>query len=99
MITIPNKFQLLGRSWTVEFKDKIDSKGKTLGQTDGDECTILLKRGMSPELTNHTFYHELAHAICFSLGWEKLNGDEGKIDALGGALLQYLKSKRGRVAP
>lgn len=98
MISIPIKFQLLGRTWTVQFVDKIDAKGKVLGETDGDDCVITLKQGLKPETLAHTFYHELAHAICFSLGWEKLNEDEGKIDALGSALFQYLKTKKGRIS-
>jgi len=73
----------------------IDDDSSVYGDTDGGECVIRLKKGLKPETLQHTFYHELVHAMCFTLGLDKLNKDEGKVDALGGALYQYLKSKRG----
>lgn len=99
MISIPIKFQLGGRTWTVEIVDTIDNDPETLGQTDSDSAVIQLKSGMKPELFQHTFYHELCHALCFTLGWKKLNKNEDDIDALASVLLQYLKSKRGTTTP
>lgn len=66
------------------------------GDCCGTECVIRLKRGMSDEALQHTFYHELCHAMCFTLGWKALNKDEESIDALGNVLFQYLKTKRGK---
>ena len=97
MISIPNSFQLGGRHWEVVYHDLIDNEPETLGDCDSDQATIRLKSGLKPELLQHTYYHELMHAVCFTLGWDKLNDDEGKIDALGGMILQYLRSKRGRI--
>lgn len=97
MICIPNKFQLLGRTWTVKSVPIVDGDPNVLGITDSDVCEIQLREDLGGEVLAHTFYHELTHAICFSLGWEELNEDEGKVDALGNALFQYLKTKKGRL--
>lgn len=97
MITIPSKFSLGGRTWAVEFVDCIEDDPHTLGTTSIDDATIKLKRDISGELLQHTFYHELVHALCFTLGWDRLNKNEGKVDALGGLLYQYLRSKRGKL--
>ena len=97
MICVPNSFHLSGRTWTVEYHDLIDNDPDIYGDCDGAECVIRLRKGQKPETLQHTFYHELTHAFCYSLGWPKLNKDEGKIDALSNVLLQYLSSKRGRL--
>ena len=95
MISIPSSFKLAGRTWTVEFVDCIDRKKKILGQTDSDTCVIQIRKDLHGEVKEHTFYHELCHAFCFTLGLDALNDDEGKIDALASVLYQYLKTKRG----
>jgi hypothetical protein len=97
VISIPVSFKLGGRDWTVEYHELIDNDPSICGDTDGNDCVIRLKAGMKPATIQHTFYHELVHAWCFTLGWEKMNEDEGKVDALGGIILQYLRSKRGRL--
>lgn len=98
MIAIPTSFELGGREWTVKFAPTIPGENdRTYGLCDSHEAVIFIKEGMSPDATQHTFYHELCHAFCFTLGWDKLNGDEDKIDALGGLLYQFLKKKKGRL--
>jgi len=97
MICIPTSFQLAGRTWVVEQHELIDGNPDLYGDCDGSECVIRLKTGVRPEVLQHTFYHELTHAICFSLGWEDMNEDEGKVDALANVMLQFLKTKRGKV--
>ena len=96
MICIPKTFQLGGRTWKVEHLPIIDNDPDLYGDSDGFTCTIRLKDDLDPDAMQHTFYHELCHAICFTLGWEDLNADEGKVDALANVLFQYLKTKKGR---
>lgn len=93
MIAIPTSFELGGRKWKVVLIPELDD----LGNCDGHAATIRIRSGMEVEETHHTFYHELCHAFCFTLGWEELNADEGKIDALGGMLFQFLKRKKGKL--
>lgn len=94
MIKIPKQFKLGGRDWSVETYDVIDNDPDLYGDTDGSECVIRLKKA-KPDTMQHTFYHELCHAIAYTLGWKKLNKDEDKIDSLGGMFYQYLKTRRG----
>jgi hypothetical protein len=95
MICIPLRFQLGGRNWKVEVVSLVLGETDVLGATDSDEAIIYLREGMTPEMLNHTFYHELEHAFRATLGIP--DDDEGQVDARGGMLLQYLSSKRGRV--
>jgi hypothetical protein len=97
MICIPMTFHLGGRKWKVKIEPLLEDDKDTLGLTDSDEAIIYLKEGMSPELMNHTFYHELEHAFRATLGLKDGRKEHGEVDARGGMLLQYLSSKRGRV--
>lgn len=97
MICVPTSFSLAGRTWNVTYHDMLDNDPDLYGDCDGAECIIRLRKGQRPEVLQHTFYHEVTHAICYSLGWTELNEDEGKIDALANVLLQFLKTKRGNI--
>lgn len=83
----PTSFKLGSRTWKVEI---VSRRGKWLGKADGYRCRIRLnrKRIKDNEELRHTFFHELMHAICFTMGWDKLNFDEAKIDAIGNMLAQ-----------
>jgi hypothetical protein len=86
---IPSRFKLGGRTWRVIYVDK----RKWFGSTSGTKCTIKLStRCKTPEDYEHTFCHELVHAMCFTLGYSVLNDDEEHVDALGGLLLQALNT-------
>ena len=97
MLSIPLKFSLGGRSWKVKFVPTVGKSKSTYGRTNFNSATIEIKEGMDAELTYHTFYHELLHAISDTLGWKELNEDEERIDAVAGILLQFFKSKRGNL--
>lgn len=85
---IPTSFQLGGRTWTVV--RNVKSK-KELGSCSSATCTIkltTLNRNDEEEL--HTFYHELLHAIAYTMAWGKFFVDELKIDGVAGLLAQAL---------
>lgn len=87
---IPKTFQLGGRTWTV--KRRVRSK-KWYGRTHQSECRIELSTyNKNEEEELHTFMHELLHAVAGTMGWEKLNNDEVKIDALAGLLVQAMQT-------
>lgn len=66
---------------------------KALGDCNGSRCVIRLSRhNKSAEEEWHTFCHELTHAICFTMGWERFNDDEIKIDAFANLLAQSLST-------
>jgi hypothetical protein len=98
MIPVPTTFQLGGRTWEVLFiseeamrtRSGADAGDTVLGLCVTWDAQILIVEGLKAETTQATFYHELAHAIFETLGWTKLSKDEGKVDAMGTMLLQYL---------
>ena len=47
----------------------------------------------SDDTVEHTFYHELVHAILFNMGEMKLYSNERFVDAFGGMLQQYMSTK------
>jgi len=86
----PTNFKLGSRTWRVKL---VNSRRKWLGIADGHRCKIKLntRRIRNNEELHHTFMHEMAHAIEFTLGW-KLS--EKKIDALGNMLAQIEQTAR-----
>lgn len=61
-----------------------------LGHCDLMAYKILIKAGMSPQATEVTFYHELVHAILFSMG--KMTHDEEFVENFGSLLHQFNKT-------
>ena len=103
MIAVPQTFKLGGRTWEVRVvsKEEITRRADAgdediLGLCIAHDAEILLQEGQKPATLQHTFYHELTHALCETLGWKRLNKNEAKVDALGGLLYQYLQTKKGR---
>ena len=86
---IPTTFQLGGRTWRVERGAKL--KKKQFGDTSPELALIRLStKCKTDEDAELTFLHELMHAIAFTMGWDELNEDEMKIDAVAGLLRQFL---------
>jgi hypothetical protein len=85
--TPPVSFKLGGRTWKVE---RVEKRGQWLGKCSPSRCRIRLNmhRIKNNEELMHTFMHELLHAVCFAMGWEALNDDEDKIDAMASLLVQ-----------
>ena len=80
-------FSLAGAIWTVEFAAYLDDMGKC----DPEKQLISIRSGMNVQSTEQTFYHELVHAIMFTMG--RLNHDEEFTDAFGALLHQYQRTK------
>jgi hypothetical protein len=105
---IPKYFTLINRRWEVklvsqdamqEFLDSTDlggSASELLGYSAPKYGVILINVDNHRTLVDieHTYLHELAHAITFADG---VNGehDERSIDRLGAYLHQYEQTKRG----
>jgi len=94
-VSIPARFTMMNRRWTVRLGT--DLKKGVDGECRYEHAEIVLRPGMDKKYTEHTFLHELSHCIAGALGWETFNADEGKIDALGGALHQFLQTKTGKL--
>lgn len=85
---LPKSFQLAGIKWSVQFVEGIVE----LGRCDRDSAQIILRKGLSPEITASVFCHELVHAITFTMG--VTDQDEKTIDAFGYLLHQFLTTAR-----
>lgn len=91
MISIPKTFQLGGRTWKV----KRVGKRKWYGSTHSHSCTIELSSLCNTkEIEQHTFLHEVMHAVAITMGWSKFNDDEDKVDAMASLLLQVLTTSK-----
>lgn len=62
-----------------------------MGYCDAETYTIYLRDGMCPQATAATFYHELVHAVLFSMG--KMNHDEEFVEAFAVFLHQFTETK------
>jgi len=92
-VRLPKSFELMGHTWQVVQTAEKLSDGD-LGHCSQNELTIRIDPNQPAITKSHTFFHELVHAILFALGKEELNSDEGLVDAIGGALDQYHKTKK-----
>ena len=84
---LPTSFTLAGFEWTVVLRADLSEYGRC----DPTTQVIYIREGMNKQLTEQTFFHELVHAIMFSMG--QTNHDEVFTDAFGTFLHQYDKTK------
>ena len=85
--TLATSFTLAGFDWTVRYVEGITEYGLCNPSTQ----EIIIRSGMNEQMTQQTFFHELTHAIMFTLG--KTNHDEEFTDAFGSLWHQYERSK------
>lgn len=97
---VPKSFQLGGRTWNVKIiskdqmraRSKADAEDTVLGLCITWDAKILIVEGLTAETTQAVFYHELTHALFETIGWDKMSRSEGKVDAMGTMLHQFLQS-------
>lgn len=85
---IPKKFKLGGITWTVH---ELPSIPNAMGACNHQEASIVLLKGLTQEIKEQTFLHELNHAIMFSMGIPQPEHDEKFVDGFATLLHQYLK--------
>tara|TARA_B110000503_G_C7113468_1_gene399228 strand:+ start:955 stop:1203 length:249 start_codon:yes stop_codon:yes gene_type:complete len=78
------KFKLAGITWEV-----VDQKITECGFTDPNTFTIALNTSLSPQGKEVTFYHELVHAIMFTMGEQA--HDERFVEGFAQLLYQFNK--------
>ena len=81
-----SKFKLAGLDWIV-----VRSETDALGYTDPDACKIIINKKLEGQTTAVTFYHELVHAILFTMG--ERNHDERFVEGFAQLLYQYERQK------
>ncbi len=96
---VPSRFRL----GSLEFKAR-EMEATELHKIAGGECYGLFRpdsqeifitaprRGLSEALRAQTFYHELGHALLWTIG-SKDYENEKAVDALGHALKQFMETR------
>ena len=84
---VATTFNLAGSKWYVNYVVHMEDFGKC----DPEKQVISIRMDMNKQTTEQTFYHELVHAILFTMG--KLNHDEEFVDTFGAFLHQYHVTK------
>lgn len=87
-MNIPKSFQLGGTTWKVEIAETLPG---CMGLCNNQEAKITILKGLSKDVKEQTFCHELVHAIMFSMGKPSEAHDEVFVDGFGTFLHQYLK--------
>lgn len=87
---IPKSFILGAISWTVS---KPDTLPGALGVTTYDHAKIEVLKGLSTQIQEQTFCHELVHAILYSMG-KAMPHDEEFVDGFATFLHQFLKTAK-----
>jgi Zn-dependent peptidase ImmA (M78 family) len=80
------KFKLAGCTWAV-----VDTEMPDLGSTNPDTCRILINKKLTGQDRDVTFYHELVHAIMFTMG--ERDHDERFVEGFAQLLHQYEQQK------
>ena len=89
---IPKTFRLLAHEWrVVVIPEPFWKHRDEWGSTDHALCLIEILEG-HPSVMEHTFYHELTHAILALMGQDKLGADEAFVDLLGGLIQQAIST-------
>ena len=91
-------FELIGKTFRVIDDNKYLTDKKLLGEFRGDKCVIAMRseafKRNPGQIYVHTFYHELVHALMYSMGEGKLGRNEKFVDILSGLIQQFVKTKR-----
>lgn len=96
---IPNEIQVAGVIYAVEQPEYIDTHD-ALGLISFPEGVIKIaqsynSKGRRPKMMDsqreQTFYHEITHAILYTMGKNKLCDDEGFVDAFAHLLTQVMR--------
>ncbi len=86
---IPKRFKLHGH--TIEVRVVPNAEMADHGMYEPDKELITVRKG-NQAMLEHTWLHELTHAILLAMGRDKLYADEGFVDAYSALLHQALTS-------
>jgi len=78
------QFKLAGVTWKV-----VESECTELGFTDPENAQIIINKRLTGQSKDVTFYHELVHAIMFTMGEHQ--HDERFVEGFAQLLYQYEK--------
>lgn len=84
---VPSSFWLGGCEWKVAYVEELND----FGMCDPGKYEILLRSNMNEQATIATFFHELVHAIKFTMG--ETSHDEKETEGFGNLLCQWYRTK------
>ena len=100
-VAIPKQFQLVNRKYVVRFATSEELASKAWKSVNGlflsDAAELIIRPGLSKEMTEATFFHELTHCKLEAIGRDVLSDNEVLVDQLGNVDHQFLQSKKGRL--
>ena len=93
---IPKTFNLVNRRYKVELlPPEIADELERIGDCHQNSAKIRIDTRECPESREHTFYHELAHALLYATTKPKLSKNEAFVDSLGAVIHQFLQTRKG----
>lgn len=90
---MPETINILGIVYQIEEVEVVNKTEPRKGEIDFLAGVIRIDKNMPKELKEQTLMHEILHAVCDLLGYEKLCFDEKKVQGLATALHQIFKSQ------
>lgn len=95
---IPKSFTLVNRRWQVfDVTDNdMASDWDRHGDCDAAKAVIRIKLD-NEENAEHTFLHELMHALFNMSTKPELSDNEELVDSMAAGLHQYLQTKKGKL--
>lgn len=92
---IPKSFDLMGTRVTVNFIPRDQwSDDEAVGFWNSENLTISLIEGLDQQRAEQVFFHELTHAILYSMAEYKLNDNEKFVDLMGSLIHQFWASNK-----
>jgi hypothetical protein len=71
--------------------DNIRQEENSNGLFIEDKLQILIDQYVKGDKRDHSYFHELTHAMLKNLGYDELNDDEKFVDAFSNVLLQVMQ--------
>lgn len=98
-MNIPSSLTLLGKEITVTIVASADWKEHdAVGFYNSQTGEIHILRA-AQQLMEHTFFHELMHAVLTAMGRDKLSQDEAFVDMASGLIHQAMTTAKSRAKP
>ena len=95
---IPKQFTIFNRTYTVEWMDSdTHLVGAAHGATSLELGRVIVNNEENRECTEHTYCHELVHALLWAIGQPELSRNEEFVDLLGAAIHHYHQTKKGEL--
>lgn len=92
---IPNKLNIMGRTYRVEYDEKGLSDNDDVGKYDEQAGVIYISKGFKElprcmDSVEQNFLHEVVHGMCWQLGYNQLYNDEKFVEQFSGLLHQII---------